>query len=63
MVLAAGIRAFRTSVTGEPRGPVCNMACCQECFVTVDGRARVLACMTPVADSMTVTTDGPNREE
>lgn len=39
VVLAAGIRAFRTSVTGEPRGPVCNMACCQE-VLRDGGRSR-----------------------
>jgi D-hydroxyproline dehydrogenase subunit alpha len=38
---------FRTSVTGEPRAPLCGMGVCHECRVTVGGNAHQLACMIP----------------
>ena len=45
--------AARTSLSGEPRGPLCGMGQCFECRVKVDGRER-LACMTPAEDGMEV---------
>jgi predicted molibdopterin-dependent oxidoreductase YjgC len=54
VLLAAGIRAFRTSVTrGEPRGPLCLMGTCQDCLVDVGGVAE-LACQCHVRDGMVV---------
>ncbi|HKA91382.1 MAG TPA: FAD-dependent oxidoreductase, partial [Haliangiales bacterium] len=41
---------FRTSVSGEPRGPLCGMGICHECRVTLGGDAHELACMIPAAD-------------
>jgi NADPH-dependent 2,4-dienoyl-CoA reductase/sulfur reductase-like enzyme len=38
---------FRTSVTGEPRAPLCGMGVCYECRVTLAGEAHQLACMLP----------------
>jgi len=38
---------FRTSVTGEPRAPVCGMGVCHECRVTLGDDAHQLACMLP----------------
>ena len=35
-VAIAGVTAFRRSVTGEPRGPLCGMGICFECRVTVE---------------------------
>ncbi|MBN3758143.1 (2Fe-2S)-binding protein [Paraburkholderia sp. Tr-20389] len=46
----------RTSVSGEPRAPLCGMGVCQECRVTVDGRAHVLACQTLCRDGQHVQT-------
>ena len=46
MLKALGV-GLRTSVAGEPRGPLCGMGICHECRVTVDGEAHVLACMLP----------------
>jgi aerobic-type carbon monoxide dehydrogenase small subunit (CoxS/CutS family) len=43
----------RTSVSGEPRTPVCGMGICQECRVLVDGRVR-LACQTLCGPGMQV---------
>jgi len=36
-LLAAGVRAFRRTPSGAPRGPLCNMGVCFECVVAVDG--------------------------
>jgi len=55
-LLATGVRAFRHSQSGKPRGPFCNMGVCFECLVVVDGDAGVRACMTPVREGMRVET-------
>jgi D-hydroxyproline dehydrogenase subunit gamma len=39
------------------RAPFCGMGVCQECRVTVDGRAYVLACQTVCRDGMRVETE------
>ena len=52
----AGVRAFRTSVHGEPRAPLCGMGICFECRVTIDGVAHRRACLVSVAEGMRVTT-------
>ena len=49
-----GVRAVRTSVTGEARGPLCGMGTCFECRVTLDGRPHVRSCLTPVREGMNV---------
>ncbi|MTW04576.1 2Fe-2S iron-sulfur cluster-binding protein [Pseudoduganella ginsengisoli] len=46
----------RTSVSGMPRGPVCGMGICQECRVTIDGRAHQLSCQTVCEPGMDVRT-------
>jgi D-hydroxyproline dehydrogenase subunit gamma len=53
---AQGVRGTRASVSGMPRTMVCGMGICQECRVTVDGRAHVLACQTLCRDGMVVDT-------
>ena len=55
-LLAVGITAFRVSVTGEPRGPVCGMGVCHECRVSVDGAPHRRACLELVRDGMEVVT-------
>ena len=55
--LLAGVHAFRRSVTGEPRAPLCGMGICFECCLTINGRAHVRSCQTVCAESMEVTTD------
>ena len=57
-VASAGVSAFRRSVMGEPRGPLCGMGICFECRVTVNGRAHVRSCQVPCAEGMEVRTDG-----
>jgi len=51
-----GVSAFRRSVSGEPRSPVCCMGVCFECRVTIDSRPHVRACLTTVVDGMHVQT-------
>lgn len=55
-LLTLGARAFRTSVAGEPRAPLCGMGICFECRVTIDGVPHRRACLVPVAPGMSVTT-------
>ena len=56
-VLKAGITAFRRSVTGERRGPLCGMGICFECQVTIDGEPHCRSCQTPCRDGMEIRTD------
>lgn len=55
-LMNAGIAAFRTSVNGEPRGPVCGMGICFECRVTVNGAAHQRACLIVCEAGMRVET-------
>jgi len=55
-ILNAGIKRFRTSVTGESRGPVCGMGICFECRVTIDGVAHQRSCNVIATDGMEVVT-------
>ena len=52
----AGVHAFRTSVRGEPRAPLCGMGICFECRVTIDGVPHRRACLVSVAEGMQVAT-------
>ena len=56
-VLKSGNYAFRRSVTGEPRGPLCGMGICFECRVTIDGEPHCRSCQTVCKDWMDVRTD------
>jgi D-hydroxyproline dehydrogenase subunit gamma len=56
-VVAAGVDAYRRSVTGQPRGPLCGMGICFECRVTIDGREHCRSCQIPCAAGMEVRTD------
>jgi hypothetical protein len=56
-VAVAGISAFRKSVSGEPRGPLCGMGICFECRVTINGRLHCRSCQIPCAVGMDVRTD------
>jgi sarcosine oxidase subunit alpha len=46
----------RTSVSGQPRAPLCAMGVCYECRVTVDDNPNHLACQTLCVPGMKVTT-------
>jgi D-hydroxyproline dehydrogenase subunit gamma len=59
-LLDLGVTAFRRSVSGTPRAPLCGMGVCFECRVSIDGQAHRRACLVPVADGMTIVTgDAP----
>ena len=51
-----GTGATRRSVGGVLRAPLCGMGVCQECRVTVNRRAHVLACQTICRDGMQIET-------
>ena len=55
-MLDAGVTAFRASVGGEPRAPLCGMGICYECRVTIDGAPQQRSCMTRVKPGMRVFT-------
>ena len=52
----AGVRGTRARSSGEPRAALCGMGVCQECRVTIDGRAHVLACQTLCREGQIVRT-------
>jgi sarcosine oxidase subunit alpha len=56
-VMQCGKSAFRRSVTGQPRGPLCGMGICFECRVTVDGVPHVKSCQTLCRLGMEIATD------
>lgn len=56
-VLQSRVTAFRRSVTGEARGPLCGMGICFECRVNVNGVAHVRSCQTLCENGMDVRTD------
>ena len=55
-VAMAGTSAYRHSVRGEVRAPLCGMGICFECRVTINGQPHCLSCQTVCEDGMEVTT-------
>lgn len=51
-------QACRTSVAGEPRGPLCGMGICFECRVTINGIPHCRSCQIMVEPGMDVRTNG-----
>ena len=56
VIIARG-SAFRRSVTGHLRGPLCGMGICFECRLTIDGLPQRTSCQTPCRPGMEVRTD------
>ena len=56
VALAMAGQFCRTSVTGEPRGPLCGMGICFECRVTIDGRSQCKSCQVICRSGMDVHT-------
>lgn len=57
-LLAAGrLPLRRSTVSGAPRAPFCQMGVCFECLVEIDGVADRQACLAAVRDGMRVSTD------
>ena len=50
------VLAFRHSVSGTARAPLCGMGICYECRVTIDDVAHRRACLIAVADGQRITT-------
>ena len=48
----------RTSVTGEPRGPLCAMGICFECRATINGVSHCRSCQILCEPGMEVRSDG-----
>jgi sarcosine oxidase subunit alpha len=60
-LLELGVRGFRTSVSGEPRAPLCGMGTCYECRVTIDGIPHRRSCLMMVSEGMRVDTAAGER--
>ena len=56
---AAGVRAWRTTRHGAPRGLFCGMGVCQDCLVTIDGRPNQRACMAKISGPHEVRSQNP----
>jgi D-hydroxyproline dehydrogenase subunit gamma len=56
MVIAG--QACRSSVTGQPRGPLCGMGICFECRVSINGMPHCRSCHVLCEPGMEVRTDG-----
>jgi D-hydroxyproline dehydrogenase subunit gamma len=56
-VAVAGVNAYRHSVRGDARAPLCGMGICFECRVTIDGHAHRVSCQTICEDGMRVATE------
>lgn len=56
-IITRGESAFRRSVRGEPRGPLCGMGICFECRVTVDGVPHERSCQILCRAGMEIETD------
>lgn len=55
-LLNSGVAAFRSSVSGTARGPLCGMGVCEECRVTIDDVAHQRACLIEARDGMRIMT-------
>jgi D-hydroxyproline dehydrogenase subunit gamma len=56
-ILRAGSNAFRRSVRGEHRGPLCGMGICFECRVMVNGVPHIKSCQLLCSAGMEIATD------
>jgi sarcosine oxidase subunit alpha len=58
VAVAIAGQACRTSVSGEPRGPLCGMGICFECRVSINGTPHGRSCQIVCEPGMEVKTDG-----
>jgi hypothetical protein len=49
-LIAAGIRAWRSTPDGQPRGLFCGIGACYDCLVTVNGQPAQRACLVRARD-------------
>ena len=57
VAVAIAGHACRTSVSGEPRGPLCGMGICYECRVSINGQPHCRSCQVLCEPGMDVKTD------
>lgn len=55
-ITLAGVTSFRTSVQGQPRGPICGMGICMECRATVNGQPLRRTCLIVCEPGMEIET-------
>lgn len=55
-VAIAGETAFRHSISGEPRAPLCGMGICFECRVMINGIPHARSCQILVKPGMEIRT-------
>lgn len=55
-LLMSGVTRFRSSVTGEPRAPLCGMGTCFECRLTIDGQEHSRSCQIECREGMEAVT-------
>ena len=55
-LLQAGELHFRSSVTGEPRAPLCGMGICFECGVAIGGNLHARSCQILCEQGMEIKT-------
>ncbi len=58
VAVAIAGQSCRTSVSGEPRGPLCGMGICFECRVSINGASHCRSCQILCEPGMDVRTDG-----
>ena len=58
VAMMIGGASCRTSVSGEPRGPLCGMGICYECRAEIDGVAHRRSCQIACMSRMAIKTDG-----
>jgi D-hydroxyproline dehydrogenase subunit gamma len=51
-------QSCRTSISGQPRGPLCGMGICFECRMTINGTPHCRSCQILCEPGMEVRTDG-----
>ena len=56
-LIAAGIKIFRYTQNGVPRGLYCGMGVCFECRVSIDDIPDQRSCMIPVQPGMQIHLD------
>jgi D-hydroxyproline dehydrogenase subunit gamma len=57
VAMAIAGQPCRTSVSGEPRGPLCGMGICFECRVAINGKPHHPGCQILCEQGMKVTTN------
>ena len=56
VAMAIAAQPCRTSVSGEPRGPLCGMGICFVCRVTINGKPHERSCQILCEAGMEVRT-------